>query len=548
MMYAITQNAVLVLAAFALVLSFLPVSPAESAGQGSAPPRESLERWLAAVAVAAFCVAAAIRVSNAPRILWLDDLYTLNLLSAGSLRKLLQGIITGIDGNPPEYLTLSWIQTHWIPAGWWEPVLRWTNAILMGLSGAVLYSISRRFVPAWIAIASLIIFYSWNDDAYAAAVGLRTYALFFLVHALSLLLAIRAVEQRSGGSWIVLGASLVALVLAHTFGITYVACIAMGLFALATVRADSGLALGAVAALAPALAAFALWVPFMLIQGQTAKPYGWPWWPGFWNLVDQIGVIAISAALAVAAIKIRFRPAESVPRAVVQGDPRLVLLLCIGLSEIALSVAVWVFSKYEFPVFVSRYMVPRIVWEYAALVAALVAISGSVRWKPGLFAGAAAAVAYSLVGLASAPRAAFHEWVPCLNPEHTAFLEDGVDTGGEPIIVESPDAWLPRRTYAHNEYIFPLDWDVVLKYPLRNKTNAVDYNIMLRFRNWANAGGIITTDQIRARYRSFYVLQELKHAWLINYVQTGRSFSSAMELQPIRATSECRLWHVTVNK
>ena len=75
--------------------------------------------------------------------LWLDELLTLTLVRAGSLPKLWSGIIAGIDGNPPLYLTFAWLIIHAVPQAL-SPVavLKLTNVI-------VTMAASLRALPDW---------------------------------------------------------------------------------------------------------------------------------------------------------------------------------------------------------------------------------------------------------------------------------------------------------------------------------------------------------------------------------------------------------------
>jgi len=63
---------------------------------------------------------------------------------------------------------------------------------------------------------------------------------------------------------------------------------------------------------------------------------------------------------------------------------------------------------------------------------------------------------------------------------------------GCPIVVESPHVWFPRTYYSQNRslYRFPLDWDVVLKFPRRPTNNATDFNIMQRFKRFFGVSGV----------------------------------------------------------
>ena len=62
-------------------------------------------------------------------------------------------------------------------------------------------------------------------------------------------------------------------------------------------------------------------------------------------------------------------------------------------------------------------------------------------------------------------------------------------------------------------YLFPLDWEVVLKFPERATNNATDFNIMKRFNRFAGLPTILSTDDIIRDYPQFLVVNESSRAW-----------------------------------
>jgi hypothetical protein len=108
-----------------------------------------------------------------------------------------------------------------------------------------------------------------------------------------------------------------------------------------------------------------------------------------------------------------------------------------------------------------------------------------------------------------------------------------------PIVTESPHAWFPREFYRQGRYIYPLDWDVVLKYPRAASNNATDFHIMQRFRSWSGEAGILTTDEILKSYPEFLVLNQPTRSWLRNLMSTQHVVA-----KPVSRAGKCLLWHV----
>ena len=102
-------------------------------------------RMLKRVAIAAVLIVVAVFASRAiPARLWLDELYTVTLLKADSLPKLWEGIVLGIDGNPPLYLTLAWLIAQAVPAWATVAVLKFVNLVLTAAALLALYRLARR--------------------------------------------------------------------------------------------------------------------------------------------------------------------------------------------------------------------------------------------------------------------------------------------------------------------------------------------------------------------------------------------------------------------
>ena len=128
--------------------------------------------------------------------LWLDELLSLTLLQATSLPKLWAGITSGIDGNPPLYLTLAWLLTHVTPPVVSSvAVLKAANVIAAMAAVAVLYRAGLRVASATACWIGAFVFAALNENLVYVAFELRTYALYFLLATLSVLFLQRLIAQ-----------------------------------------------------------------------------------------------------------------------------------------------------------------------------------------------------------------------------------------------------------------------------------------------------------------------------------------------------------------
>ena len=144
-------------------------------------------------------------------------------------------------------------------------------------------------------------------------------------------------------------------------------------------------------------------------------------------------------------------------------------------------------------------------------------------------------------------RSPVHGEVPCTDSAGAYFETDFVH-GDLPVIAESPHVWLPRATYAayRTAYLFPLDWDVVLKYPQRARGNAVDFHILENIKTWTNMGQISSTEDIVGKYPQFLVIEQSGRAWFHNLTTTRDV--SAQKLSGVTSadgSQSCTLWKVT---
>jgi hypothetical protein len=493
--------------------------------------------------------------------LWLDELYTIYLLRAPSLPHLWQAVVWGIDGNPPLYLTASWLAVHASPQVFsWIEILRWSNAILAVAALAILFRVSRRFVSAGTGLMAVLLFAALNRDVLFLVLELRAYAAYLFFAAVSILLQQRLLEKGRTSDFVLLSLAYSCLAMIHTFGISYVVCIGMAAW-VSTVTSDRAAAKRTLLAMLPAMLVFAGWLPFLLQQAEVARPYGWIRRPDLVLLVQTLlpssaymeaafGYLAAIAAYAMYARKTglrglnwRWLASDASTR-----DIRFAALLMIAFW--GFTIAAWVVSIAVFPIFVHRYFTPNLIVSFAINVALCRVLFGVVTaYVPPSLSKAVThvlvlipAVLLSVTLLSVSPA---RNQLNCADREGR-FFEDAHVRDDLPIVAESPHAWFPRIYYSRNPalYRFPLDWEVVLRFPDRASNNATDFHIMERYRRWAAVPEILTTEEIIRAHPEFLVINESNRSWFRNLGDARRVTAEKLAEITDAPGHTCTLWRV----
>ena len=520
----------------------------QPADGGAAPAARTLRAAAAGTYVAVLGGAALfLLVATLDHKLWLDDLYTIALIKAPTLGHMLAGVALGIDGNPPLYMTLAWLVAR-LPVGTVEAKLLALNLAIGAALLATLFRIARRFVCFECALAAIALMLFANPILTEAVLHLRTYPLFILCTAASALFQLRLLRAWSRADALGLAACCCALAMSHTFGIIY-ACAIVG-SAVLTVALHRGVraSLAGLYPIVPALLVFAAWVPWLLEQSTVAQPYGWILPPTGFDLASTvasgraagvIGGLMIAGIVLLDALRVR---TTGTRRQGATADPELQAVLVALLVFIGLAVAVWIFSRLSFPIFVARYFAPNLLVYFAAATAFVGLLfrllTGKLRWL-------ACSAALGLGSFAVASATPQEGTIPCFDAASGTFIDQlpGMIDPKLPVVTVSPHAWFPRVYYTPSPatYVFPLDWDVVLKFPYRERNNAVDFNIMKRFQAWAGVPNIVTTDALIGRHREFYVVDERARAWLDN-LRKSRTIDETV----LAASEGCALIRVRV--
>ena len=521
------------------------------------PAERRVERFLtvasALLAVFAFAVVGYQSLNDPLRS---DELLTTDLLSAATLPKLWKGIALGIDANPPLYLTAAWLTIQPLAKVASSVVTLKLLSLAFAATGVVVLSrLARRLVSPTASWIGALLFMTLSSGFIYDASLLRTYALYFLAAALAALCQQRLIERRRRSDIAALALANLALAMSHSFGIVYVGIIAFAGW-LSRPRGDGRLLGLIVIAVIPAVLAVAGWSPFLLQQLQVAKPYSWILPPTVADLLEAMfgSVVTLSISIPEAACLIaagltalkqgnmQFRVMLHNPA----GQPlRFVVLVLAGVTSFTF--AGWLVSRTLYPLFVVRYFTPQLFATYALHVAfGEWLVRHRLQYRTLAVAICVVLAPLLLREIVFHAHNSVHGKPICVGPDGRFFEESFVD-GRLPVVVDSTHLFLGRAAYAtHSEaYRFPLDWEMVLKYPDRSSGNAVDFHLMQGLQTWKPLPQVETTDDILHAYPQFLVVEQ--RAWFLN-LKTTHEVTAEKLTEVIPAEEDeasCTLWKVT---
>jgi hypothetical protein len=307
----------------------------------------------------------------------------------------------------------------------------------------------------------------------------------------------------------------------------------------------------------PSVLVLAAWSPFLREQLELVKPYGWMERPGLPELLETLFASKTSmwvtlleliclAGAVISGIQKGFdlRVAVHDPR---WQPRRYVILILAGMTGVTL--VGWIAAKVALPLFVPRYFTPQLIVSLAVHLAFGEWLVQHARQKRNavLLMGAAVAL-LALQNVAQLSRQSPYGGVVCADG-NGSYLESPFVNGGLPVIAESPHGFLPRITYADHgsAYRFPLDWEVVLKYPERPRGNAVDYHIMQNLQTWIPMSSITSTEELVRTYPEFLVIEQSGRAWFQNLKATRDVVAEKLAETPATTDipSFCTIWKVT---
>ena len=441
-------------------------------------------------------------LGSAKKEIWLDEVFTLRVITDRSLPHMMHALANGVDGGMPLYYLLAY--------GW---------ATLFGTGLLALRLFSMVFVCTGVLLVWHTLRKAYSLPAVALAVAATTvtsaallhqnvearfYGFYFacaaLVFACYLPLATKPITRR-----LVVGAVLAsgALVMSHPFGVLYSA---MAILALAVADYRSGsFRWKLYLALMSSWLLLLAWLGPILKIRDVAQPQNWPLPP---TLTEVLSLFAFASPclafglLAGVGLSALAPPARE--QQTVSGNSAPLLILAAAYLLLPLPIAI--LSQGSSSMFVDRYFLPSLIAGATIVAYLLDSRLRVVRMNFGLQA------AWLLVF------AVMCAW-PILSisktRENRFEVMDRSIPYDLPVIVTDAETFLPLSYLTQKTvrpYYFPLDWEAALH------TNGRGGNVNYKLMRNAKASGyssdrILETPQVMCVSENFLVLDNPRYAW-----------------------------------
>ncbi len=415
--------------------------------------------------------------------MWVDELYSYNLIRDPSLAHMLAALGDQADGAMPLFYLLirPWaavFSTH-------ETALRLFSSAAFCAAFALVWNTLRRAFDFWPSALALALVMGTSHVIRFEDANIRFYGLFFALIALAALLTVMLGEQDEPGTGLLAGNVLAqaALVLCHPLGGIYSATLLTALCA-GDVLLRRRVRLAAVLSYPAGWLALLLWFRQILRQADLNHPHSWVPVPEYHELPrvlyggsDFYPLFLLFVVLAAWRIVTLQRPIQPVV-AVEDGpafSPAACRVLIIGVALVCVPLLLWIFSRAvpSNPLFLARYVIGvSIGWAIilAQLCACLLPALRlpSDRWANAIFCGF---IALQFGVLVTEP-----------NPDNGGLTGESDPAFGHadlPIVCLRSHDFLPREHYSPQaeRYYFLLDWEVAAA-PENSHHATVEYKLL----------------------------------------------------------------------
>ena len=218
--------------------------------------------------------------------------------------------------------------------------------------------------------------------------------------------------------------------------------------------------------------------------------------PGQWAWPFTLLLIIILVINAMASGKVA-EPEEPMPEA---SSAQARLLIWIGGSYVALTIAVWIASHFIQPLFVDRYFSANAT-AWAIFIAA--GLETVTRRTPAAARNALAGLACLGVPMFSYLLIGRSVWSGSAD---NTFLTRDI-----PVVCQTGNRYMPRRFYygsKHPAYYLVLDWDSALNKTADRGAALVDYQILTRLNKYYPDDHVMQATDFLAQFKKFYLFQE----------------------------------------
>jgi hypothetical protein len=427
---------------------------------------------------------------------WLDELFTLALVSDGSWVHMLRALAGGVDGAFPAYPTMAWLWAQCLGVEEWS--LRFLSLLCTGLAMIMWWRLCRRRFGDLAAACAVVFLFGLCRLHLVYWIDARSYALLQC----GLVLALLTVER---GGWR-LHLSLALLTLTHLFGLVYGGLVALMRWRLAGWRSG--------AAAVFSLGTVVVWLPGILGQKRISHPHSGLQVPSVETLLFMGGnwmVPAFVVVLVPLLLSIFFsRENAPVQRQEKADDVAWRAAFCWFVAGSILVVpVVWAFSQTSVPIFAPRYFLPT-----------GFAVAGWVAWwvqrrewsTSQVTARWASAVVWmvGLVGLLSIRTGPVEDMTDAVS--RIEWLDERVKD--RPLVVESPRVYLPwvhRHPGMDRRLHFVLDWEMVVD-SSTSRNAAIYHNLLHARRHFypkiPGSAGIVESEAFLRAHPKFIVVRD----------------------------------------
>ncbi len=454
-------------------------------------------------------------LGSAQKDIWLDEAFTLQLLTDHSLTHMMHGLANAADGGMPLYyllafawgklcgttlLSLRLLSSLFVCAG---VVLLWNTLRKVFSFAAVALSIATT------TITSALLLHQ-NVEA-------RYYGFFFACAALVFLMqyGLSQVNQPSRRTITGTIVAHAALLMSHPFGLLYSLA---AICALAFVDHRRGRSRWRLyLAIASSWLVLLLWIQPIMRLHDVSVPHNWPPPP---SLSDVLSLYAFaSPCIAFGVIFVialsTFLPVENGKPATSDSLP----LLALGIAYLLPPLLITLISLGDSSLFVDRYFIPSLI-GVATLIASLFDSRLSLTrlaWAARLACAAVflACLAWPLVGAERLTDTRF-------------LVIDQKLPPNIPVVVDDAQSFL-TLTYlsrkAERPYYFPLDWEQAVHSPVRGAT--VNYKLMRNAKmSGYSSDRVIDVQQLTCLFPNFLVLDVPKYGWLQERILNNSDFAA----------------------
>ncbi len=475
--------------------------PVTNSSEASQPT----SRWLDRLApLSAVCVLiASCLLSSSRKDMWLDEGFTIELLSDRSLPHMMRALAHAADGGMPLYYLLAhgWSRIFGVSL----LSLRLLSSLFICAGVLLLWNtLRKRYSLLAVALAltgttlTSVLVLTQNVQA-------RYYGLYFASAALVFALQDRLWQTKRPG-WKLLAAAMIAhaaLVMSHPFGILYSAAAVLALF-FSDYRWGK-LRWRVYLWLASSWLVLVPWIGPLERLHDVAVPHNWPPPLTFSDVVSLYSFSSPCLALCILFVVGLSALGSPVAPTQAEGSDSRPLLAC-AMAFLVPPLIIALLSLGPSVYFVNRYFMPSLVGVATILCSLFDAQLRKVKCGVAL---KAALLAFYFMFLAWPIGSALR-----LEDRRLLFIDRSMPPN-LPVLVTDPQVFLPL-TYLSQQtsrrYYYPMDWQAAVH--STNRGVSVEYKLM---RNAKESGyltdRILDADQLRCSFDEFFVLENPEVEW-----------------------------------